>query len=142
MDPGHLARMLAILRTVRGWTKDDLARASGVSPSSISDYERGQREPELATLRRLLAAMGYPLGALDLTRDYIERLWSANDSEATGAGPWEREGRSELQEIEETARSVGRAMGRFALQALVLLRAKGKGVAAPAEEPPLSERTT
>jgi hypothetical protein len=50
----ELALVLTILRTVRGWNEDGLARASEVANSAISDYERGRRLPELATLERLL----------------------------------------------------------------------------------------
>jgi transcriptional regulator with XRE-family HTH domain len=56
---GDLAIALTLLRVVRGWTQDDLARAAGTANSSISEYERGKKVPELTTLQRRL--VGPPL---------------------------------------------------------------------------------
>ena len=44
------------LRHRAGLTQDLLARLSGVSSSSISRYETGERSPTLSTLARLVAA--------------------------------------------------------------------------------------
>ncbi|MFL6196992.1 MAG: helix-turn-helix domain-containing protein [Thermoanaerobaculia bacterium] len=67
---------LTVLRVIRGWTQEDLAQASGVRASSVSDYERGKKVPELKTLQRLVSAMGYPLAALDHTQTFIYGLRS------------------------------------------------------------------
>lgn len=71
-----LAITLTLLRVARGWTQDELAQASGVANSSISEYVRGRKVPELATLQRLLAAMGYPLGAIDAAQGFVAHLRS------------------------------------------------------------------
>ncbi len=44
------------LRKSNGWTLDDLARASGVSRSMLSQIERGQANPTLATVWALADA--------------------------------------------------------------------------------------
>jgi transcriptional regulator with XRE-family HTH domain len=69
-----VARAITLLRVVRGWTQDDLAKASRVSPSAISAYERGHKIPGLAILGRLIRAMEFPLSAIDHTRNYITSL--------------------------------------------------------------------
>jgi transcriptional regulator with XRE-family HTH domain len=69
-----LALTIAILRLVRRWSQSELAEASGVTNSAISDYERGKVDPQTRNLMRLLQAMGYPLSAIDLTRDFILML--------------------------------------------------------------------
>lgn len=56
---------LAVLRAGRGWSQADLARASGVPASSISQYEAGKKLPELASLMRMLSAMEYEFADLD-----------------------------------------------------------------------------
>jgi transcriptional regulator with XRE-family HTH domain len=66
-----LALSIAILRIVRRWSQSDLAQASGLVNSAISDYERGKVDPQTRSLLRLLDAMGYPLSVLDQTRDFI-----------------------------------------------------------------------
>jgi DNA-binding XRE family transcriptional regulator len=65
---------LIILRSSRGWNQAAFARDSGVPNHQISAYERGHKTPDLNTLLRLLKAMGYPLAAIDLTRDYLAVL--------------------------------------------------------------------
>lgn len=75
-DAGELATALHILRLVRGWNQSELAAASGVRNSSISDCERGATTPELATLARLLEAMGYQLSTLDEARAFIRQVRS------------------------------------------------------------------
>jgi transcriptional regulator with XRE-family HTH domain len=69
-----LALTLAVLRVIRGWTQEELAEASGVRPSAISDYERGRKTPELRSLRRLLAAMEMPLAAVDEAQGCVGRI--------------------------------------------------------------------
>src|SRR5262249_21367074 len=69
-----LAVSIAVLRHVRRWSQSELAQASGLTNSAISDYERNKVDPQTRSLIRLVEAMGYPLSALDLTRDFILRL--------------------------------------------------------------------
>ncbi len=69
-----LAVSLSLLRLVRRWSQSDLAEASGLTNSAISDYERNRVDPQTRSLFRLVGAMGYPLSALDQTRDFILML--------------------------------------------------------------------
>ncbi len=39
-------------------TLRDVARLAGISPSSLSEIERGEREPGARTLRAICAALG------------------------------------------------------------------------------------
>ena len=54
----------------------ELARSSGIRSTSISNYERGHTVPVVKVIVRLVAAMGYPLAALDSTRGYIDTMRS------------------------------------------------------------------
>lgn len=69
-----LGTALAILRCARGWSPEDLEQASGIPSTSISDYERGHTVPGVKKVIRLVAAMGFPLAALDHTLRYVEAL--------------------------------------------------------------------
>ena len=111
---------LIILRVVRGWNQDDLARASGVRNTAVSDYERGRKTPELKTLERLVAAMGYPLSAVDRARSFIVSLRA--ESQILGSAP-QRAGKASspvdkaaaLQwEAEQVSAEMGRAVSRMA----------------------------
>lgn len=47
-------------RKAKGWTQEDLAHESGLTPVQVSRIERGVREIRLTTLARLLAALEAP----------------------------------------------------------------------------------
>jgi transcriptional regulator with XRE-family HTH domain len=52
------------LRTARGWSLEDLARASGVSRSMLSQIERDRANPTLAVTLRIARAFAVELGEL------------------------------------------------------------------------------
>ncbi len=55
MTPGELLRSI---RRRHGLRQADLARRAGTSQPVVSAYERGRREPTVATLERLVQACG------------------------------------------------------------------------------------
>jgi len=119
----NLGTALQLLRTVAGWSQDDLAKASGVRGSSISDYERGKIVPGLKTLQRLLRAEGYPLAVLDHALTFIDILRSeqslglaAEKDIQTGAPPASRlffDSAAYRQQVEEVAASAANVVGRM-----------------------------
>jgi transcriptional regulator with XRE-family HTH domain len=60
-------RALKMARAAADWKQGDLAAAARINASTLSDYERGDKEPSLATLYRLTDCMG-------LTRDWVDEL--------------------------------------------------------------------
>ncbi len=119
MSEGDLSTALIILRVVRGWNQDDLARASGVRNTSVSDYERGRKTPELKTLQRLVGSMGYPLSAVDRARSFIVSLRAESQSLAPERPPAGEtsspvEDAAALQwEAEQVSAEMGRAVSRM-----------------------------
>jgi len=49
---------LRTIRVAQNRTLRDVARLAGISPSSLSEIERGEREPGARTLRAICAALG------------------------------------------------------------------------------------
>lgn len=47
-----------------GWTGEDVRKASGVDPTSLSMFKLGRRVPRIPVLERLAKAFGVPLAAL------------------------------------------------------------------------------
>jgi transcriptional regulator with XRE-family HTH domain len=73
-ETADLSLTLAILRLSRGWSQDQVARAAGLTNSAISEYERGKKVPELRSLRKIVAALGYRLSAIERTEDFLADL--------------------------------------------------------------------
>jgi transcriptional regulator with XRE-family HTH domain len=123
----EVALTITLLRQVRGWNQDDLAKASGVGNSAISDYERSRKLPELATLGRLLDAMGFPLAAIDVTRQYVETLRAGGSTLSPIAplpttAPATPLHESALRwEIDQAVPDLARAFGRAVRIVLLLL---------------------
>jgi transcriptional regulator with XRE-family HTH domain len=98
-----LSTALTVLREIRGWDPAELAAAVGVRRGSIVDYERGRKLPSVATLQRLVAALGYSPRALDRTLSFIESTRVVGEWVAGGEGgaAWAR------AQIEVIATEVG-----------------------------------
>jgi transcriptional regulator with XRE-family HTH domain len=60
----HLGARVKHLRAARNWSLEDLANASGVSRSMLSQIEREQANPTLAVTLRIARAFGLALGEL------------------------------------------------------------------------------
>lgn len=134
MPGGEVSVALTLLRVVRGWNQDDLAKASKVSNSAVSEYERGRKVPELKTLERLVTAMGYPLSAIDQARVFVEALRSGSalfDSTilrrpasevSAGNNALASDEPAALQwEIEQVSAEIGRAVTRMTRVMFALL---------------------
>lgn len=53
--------LLQHLRSVRGWSKADLAKRSAFDPSTITRLEQGSRAPERETVAQMADAMALPM---------------------------------------------------------------------------------
>jgi transcriptional regulator with XRE-family HTH domain len=97
-----------------------LAKAAHISGSAISEYERGRKTPNLTTLERILAAMGFPLSAIDHTRLYVATLKAGTyltvppDPSPSIQEPPPVGSSAVDWEIDQAAAEVGRAAARYA----------------------------
>jgi transcriptional regulator with XRE-family HTH domain len=78
------ARTLRRARFRAGLSQKQLADRAGTSQATVSDYERGMKEPSAATLDRLLSAAGARLrvehGKRPVTTFNEERLTEAGET--------------------------------------------------------------
>lgn len=54
------------LRQEHGWTQQDLAERAELSQVSISDIERGVRNPKLNNIRKIAKALGVHIDEIDI----------------------------------------------------------------------------
>ena len=112
-DPEDLGPTVALPRALRGWSKTQLAEASGIDKSQISRYELGRETPSPRTQERLAVGVGLPPFLLPQITAFIRRLREAMGGEIpTGAAPPGAAGLSP-----ETQRSALEALERAASQA-------------------------
>jgi transcriptional regulator with XRE-family HTH domain len=76
-NPEDLAPTVTLLRALRGWSKKQLADASGVDKSQVSRYELGKEVPSPRTMERLAAGVGLPPFLLEPMTSFIHRLREA-----------------------------------------------------------------
>jgi transcriptional regulator with XRE-family HTH domain len=116
-----LGTALALLRIVRGWSQDELAKAAGLRGGTISDYERGKMVPGLATAKKLLAAEGYTWEAVDIAQDFILRL-QADRLKSSEAEPNGDDLSALGREIEDVSTLAGSVVCRIVRLVLNLIR--------------------
>jgi len=86
----EVAQRLRTMRKSRGYTQRDLAKLMGVSPSSISMYETGERGPDFETLESFADVFNVSLS--DIIGDDIVEI------ETGHAGPNDDDDAWELRE--------------------------------------------
>lgn len=96
-----IAAQLRLMRTVRGMTLADMAEATGLSISYMSDLERGRTNPSIETLEKIAECHNMKLfisfvgdmpgrvnvsvQELETLRDIVGRLLMSNKDESEGA---------------------------------------------------------
>lgn len=78
------ASSLRAARAAAGLTQADLARRAGTSQATISQYERGRKDPTAATFVRLLEATGSEITVGPVPRPVVRP--TAADLERAGRG--------------------------------------------------------
>ena len=88
----ELGERLRAERRRRGLTLEDLARASGVSRSMVSEVERGTRVPTVATLDRLATGLGTSIARLLRAEEPVRTIVLRQDQQDVVRDPsgWER----------------------------------------------------
>ncbi|HEX6902963.1 MAG TPA: helix-turn-helix transcriptional regulator [Thermoanaerobaculia bacterium] len=102
----ELGLAIFLMRTVRGWSQTEMARAAGVTSSMLSEFERGRRNPSPKTLERLSKASGVPLSAIEAILPALRSL-----QKSVEGGVVERSARRQIAEerIEAVTESLVRA---------------------------------
>jgi transcriptional regulator with XRE-family HTH domain len=63
-DDGRIGPALRGIRRMHRLTQKQLAADSGLWPSQLAHWERGDRQPDLASLIKLAAGLGYDLALI------------------------------------------------------------------------------
>ena len=70
----EIGTRIRAMRKSRQMTQEDLAKAIGQSPSSITMYETGRREPDFETMEALADVFNVPLASLVAGEDQLAKI--------------------------------------------------------------------
>lgn len=82
-EPEVTGLLVTLLRSLRHWTTEELANASGVQRSQISAYRLGLVIPRPSTLERLASAVGVPLDEARAALPFLRELVRAAHGRST-----------------------------------------------------------
>jgi transcriptional regulator with XRE-family HTH domain len=72
--PDERGVCIYMLRSLRGWTQEDLAKTMGTTASAISEYETGRRSTSEKAVRRAAAVVGIPTARLEELETLLHEL--------------------------------------------------------------------
>jgi transcriptional regulator with XRE-family HTH domain/tetratricopeptide (TPR) repeat protein len=121
-----LSRALTVLRSALGWEQTALAKAVGVRPSVISNYENGHRPLTREKLEELARVMGLPAEAVDWAVAFVQSLRSVAQAPGYHGPP----AAAERQQVETIAAETGRLMTEFTRSLLGRVTLHGRALAA------------
>ena len=97
------------------------AKEAGLTNSALSEYERGRKTPELKNVRKIVAALGYRLSAIDRCEDFLQELRAERvpeNGELAAAHPEDEEtatARPLLRRARQVAGQLGQALTNTSL---------------------------
>jgi transcriptional regulator with XRE-family HTH domain len=110
---------LLVLRRAAGMTPDEVSEASGVTRSNISRFETGKTMPRYDTMRRLVTAMHFPIGALHDAQRVVDGLMGremGDDAGGDGTLPPDRPSPTLARQAAlQLAQEVGKAVAHCCL---------------------------
>jgi transcriptional regulator with XRE-family HTH domain len=127
-----LSLALTVLRSALSWTQSELARAAGVRPNVISDYECGQRPLQRDRLEELAGHMGLPPEAVGEALDFVRSV----GMRARLTDPSGTEGR----QVEVIAVRTGKLHAELTRSLLSEVLLEGRALAARQQAPALWNR--
>ena len=99
---------MKLLRSLRGWKQDELAKAAGTSQKLILSYEVERRFPRPRTLERLAAVVGVPFFLVDRMLPLVRHALAAVE----GGPPIDGEqlGEDPIETAEDMAREISESV--------------------------------
>ncbi len=127
---------LTLLRMAANWNQAELARAAGVRPTVISDYERGHKKLTRPRLEELVGYLGFTGHSIDLTLRFVESVRRATRAPGTPAEPDEPDV-GDRRRIDAIAAEAGRLASVFVFSVLDAVTIQGQASVARQQAPVL-----
>ena len=74
-NPRHVGQAILRLRRRADWKQEELAKKTGISPTSISRYERGKMPLGKGNFKKLCAAFGCS------PEQFLQQVWEISEEE-------------------------------------------------------------
>jgi len=89
LDPVERGRVISVLRSARGKTRDELARDAKVSPNTISDWERGNVRNPRDLFVKLAGVLGLSLPNIQHALSLVRAQQDAGEIAEPPAGAYD-----------------------------------------------------
>jgi transcriptional regulator with XRE-family HTH domain len=123
--PTDLNLALTAMRSALNWNQAELARAAGLPPNAVSDFERGNRAFSLDKLEELAGVMGLPAEAVAQARTFVRSM----GRQARAPGDPDEDTAADRRHAEQVVVQAGNAMEDFARTLLSSLTIEGRALA-------------
>ncbi len=122
--PSELNLTLTVLRSSLNWTQAELARAGGLPPNAVSDFERANRAFSAGKLEELAGVMGLPVEAVTQARAFVRSM----RQHARSPGDPDEDAQADRRHVEKVAVQAGNATAEFARTLLNGLSEEGRAL--------------
>jgi transcriptional regulator with XRE-family HTH domain len=122
--PAELNLTLTVLRSSLNWTQAELARAGGLPPNAVSDFERGNRAFSAEKLEELAGVMGLPVEAVTQARAFVRSM----RQHARAPGDPDEDASTDRRQVEKVAVQAGNVTAEFARTLLNGLSEEGRAL--------------
>ncbi|HEX4498605.1 MAG TPA: helix-turn-helix domain-containing protein [Thermoanaerobaculia bacterium] len=123
--PTDLNLALTAMRSALNWNQAELARAAGLPPNAVSDFERGNRAFSVDKLEELAGVMGLSAEAVTQARSFVRSM----GRQARAPGYPDEAAESDRRHVERLAVQAGNAVTDFARTLLSSFTAEGRALA-------------
>ena len=104
--PTDLNLALTAMRSALNWNQAELARAAGLPPNAVSDFERGSRTFSLDKLEEMAGVMGLSAEAAAQARTFVRSM----GRQARAPGYPDEESEADRRHVERLAVQAGNAV--------------------------------
>ena len=122
--PSELNLTLTVIRSSLNWTQAELARAAGLPPNAVSDFERGNRAFSAEKLEELAGVMGLPVEVVPQARAFVRSMIQ----QARPPGHPDEDAHADRRHVEKVAVQAGNVATEFARTLLNGLGEEGRAL--------------
>lgn len=113
---------MRLLRKQRDYTQDNMASELAITPGAYAKIERGETDPSVTRLQKIAEILG-----VDITYFFAGSIGSSDIIEQSSRQPYDFASKTELEQLAQLVKQLGREMENLKQQLHAKKRKKGGG---------------